>query len=334
MWITPYTTRIGSEKESYVDMNRICGNLNHLFPLLDVKDDWAQGDMVDDVNWSKVYFAIKSFADMWHEIYGEYPFVVPNKSSAWDNLNLIESATQKLKDMFTERATYWEYKTGVNQATVYTNSFPFDYSGNGYYRTPIRGDIFKPYVYDIAHAEVLEGTTPDNYDGVDAMMYKYGQTRRYSGGGISWVDVDIEGWGAGVWNGIEYNWLQLLGKIAGKPLMALNQAFRVTRLQCGPRIPNTVTLAQGCFARSDIQVYNHEIPESVTDMREIFTFCENLGGSIEINCSPATGTISTSRIYNAFYETVENITIHGRSTVLQEIADTANGNNVTVVTND
>ena len=69
------------------------------------------------------------------------------------------------------------------------------------------------------------------------------------------------------------------------------------------------------------------IPSSVTDMAATFKGCTSLTGTIIINANP---TIYNDSSGGCFEDTIKPINLIGDSTILQELANTANNGNVEV----
>lgn len=101
-----------------------------------------------------------------------------------------------------------------------------------------------------------------------------------------------------------------------------------TSLTAAPAIPNGVTNMYWTFANCTSLTTAPTIPNSVTNMYCTFWDCTSLTGTIEVNAN-----IDTSSSYNydkCFYDTVKPITLTGSSTMLNELASTANNGNATV----
>lgn len=107
-------------------------------------------------------------------------------------------------------------------------------------------------------------------------------------------------------------------------LTSLKQGFyQCTSLTTAPAIPNSVTDMSYCFCGCTALTTVAKIPSSVTNLTGTFMDCPNLTGNILID-SNATSYSS------AFWTTVKPITIYGNSTILEELAETAPNQNVTV----
>ena len=94
-------------------------------------------------------------------------------------------------------------------------------------------------------------------------------------------------------------------------------------LQEVPKIPSSVTnmrqTFRNCTGLGKIEI---TIPESITDIQRTFDGCTNLEGTITINCNPEIYT-------NFLQETTKQITLTGKSTMLNQIRESRS--NVTVV---
>jgi hypothetical protein len=102
--------------------------------------------------------------------------------------------------------------------------------------------------------------------------------------------------------------------------------YGCTSLTQAPEIPSSVTDMWYTFYGCTSLTQAPEIPSSVTDMRYTFYGCTNLTGTITINANP--------RWYdNCFSDTTKPITLKGTSTMLQDLANTANNGNVSVKNN-
>ena len=96
-----------------------------------------------------------------------------------------------------------------------------------------------------------------------------------------------------------------------------------TALTTAPTIPNSVVNMSSCFNGCTALTTAPTIPNSVTNMGTCFKNCTALTGKITINANPSTYT-------NCMQNTQKEIVLVGSSALLQNIADTANNNNVYV----
>lgn len=84
-WIAPFTGRTGpNTRTTYLDMNRICGNINFLFGT-NLKDDWTRADIVDRATWDGIIDVVSQLASS--------VGVEVNDSTDYVNLNAIEEIT-------------------------------------------------------------------------------------------------------------------------------------------------------------------------------------------------------------------------------------------------
>ena len=101
--------------------------------------------------------------------------------------------------------------------------------------------------------------------------------------------------------------------------------YSCTSLTTAPVIPSNVTNMYGTFQNCTSLTTAPAIPNSVTDMSYTFYRCTSLTGTIGINANP-------TNYRDCFYDTVKPIQIYGKSTKLNELAETDNNGNVTVLT--
>lgn len=104
-WTQPVTTRSsGSERMTYEDMNRITENLAYLaedylpglgfiVQIPSLKTTWANNDIITREDWAAILDAIEVMANA---IVLEY--TAPSYAMTWDNINLVESLTNQIKD--------------------------------------------------------------------------------------------------------------------------------------------------------------------------------------------------------------------------------------------
>lgn len=108
-WVTPVTNRTdGTWRMTYIDMNRITGNLDYLFNVLPgkgfrpagetvKKTSWTQNDIITIDDWADILSVLGALA----AAVSYTPDQDPDTMMSWDNINNVESIT-------------WEiYKTGA-----------------------------------------------------------------------------------------------------------------------------------------------------------------------------------------------------------------------------
>lgn len=142
--------------------------------------------------------------------------------------------------------------------------------------------------------------------------------------GELWLECIQDGWGVLVEDSTKTEYSELCGNILGKNVKNLNFAFYwCTNLINAPDIPNSVTKMSNTFRGCKSLTTVPTIPSSVTEMDLTFYGCTSLTGTIEINSNP---TYYTS----CFFGTTLPITLTGSSTMLEDLANTANKSNISV----
>ena len=114
------------------------------------------------------------------------------------------------------------------------------------------------------------------------------------------------------------------------PSSVTNMSFtfeNCASLITAPTIPPSVTDMSGTFKNCTSLITAPTIPSSVTDMAATFKGCTSLTGTIIINANP---TIYNDSSGGCFEDTIKPINLIGDSTILQELANTANNGNVEV----
>lgn len=163
----------------------------------------------------------------------------------------------------------------------------------------------------------------------------------------TWQEANAAGWGVGVNDKTKTNYGSLLSYINGYPVRRLNYTFYgCSNMTTAPAIPGTVTSLFMTFSNCVSLSTPPEVPGSVSSMSNTFygcvslsrapvipagvsfmdmTFggCTALSGEVTIHANPAS-------YVSCFGGTVNAITLTGSSTVLAELAATANNGNVTV----
>lgn len=59
-WIEPKTDWSGSDRVTSTDMNRICGNLNVIYPDGKLKEDYTDNDFVTVTQWHQILSSLKT----------------------------------------------------------------------------------------------------------------------------------------------------------------------------------------------------------------------------------------------------------------------------------
>lgn len=96
-WLTPVTDRGSDARCTYADMNRIAGNINHLLgsslPTTYGQDDDTTTTLVSVTAWSDILSALSSLC-----IAVGFSDPQPTDLMTFDNFNLVESLTLKVKE--------------------------------------------------------------------------------------------------------------------------------------------------------------------------------------------------------------------------------------------
>ena len=125
-WITPKTDWAETDYFTYIDANRITGNLNHIYPSADLKDDYDNDDVITVSEWTAVLDALDAIIEeTGYTIDAEA--LAPSMIAAAYNFNTIESLTQSLKDWIEllERQHVAAIYSGDG---LYTSAVPENYS--------------------------------------------------------------------------------------------------------------------------------------------------------------------------------------------------------------
>ena len=92
-WQTPKTDWANGNRFTYSDMNRITGNINTLYPAANLKDDWAQNDILTVTAWSSVLNALQALI-----VTSGLSASIPGDAMTGDTMNEVEDLTQRLSD--------------------------------------------------------------------------------------------------------------------------------------------------------------------------------------------------------------------------------------------
>ena len=96
-WTTPKTDWAETDFFTYVDANRITGNLNHIYPSADLKDDYDNEEVITVSEWTAVLDALDAIIEeTGYTIDAEA--LAPSMIAAAYNFNIVESLTQSLSD--------------------------------------------------------------------------------------------------------------------------------------------------------------------------------------------------------------------------------------------
>ena len=125
-WITPKIDWAETDYFTYVDANRITGNLNYIYPSANLKDDYDNDDVITVSEWTAVLDALDAIIEeTGYTIDAEA--LAPSMIAAAYNFNTIESLTQLLKDWMDllERQHTAAIYSGDG---LYTSAVPENYS--------------------------------------------------------------------------------------------------------------------------------------------------------------------------------------------------------------
>ncbi len=105
-WIEPVTNRITGARMTYIDMNRITGNLDYLTADLSdfgkyagrtiAKTEWIRNDYVTRPDWKNILDVLEDVRiaiGMTESDYPENPFPEANFSTGYENINNVEKLT-------------------------------------------------------------------------------------------------------------------------------------------------------------------------------------------------------------------------------------------------
>ena len=110
-----------------------------------------------------------------------------------------------------------------------------------------------------------------------------------------------------------YREVEILAKIAGKPVTSMYKAFENNEsFFSAPKIPNSITNMREAFSGCTHLNKAPVIPGSVKDMTETFLYCYRLTGEIEINANPV-------NYEGCFAGTEQLIVLKGSSAMLSEL---------------
>lgn len=92
-WITPYTSWSEMDRCTYVDANRIAGNVNEICGT-SCKDDYTQNDVISLTEWNAILSSLETKAE---EVGYESDDVLDTSTTA-SNFNAVEGFTLGLKN--------------------------------------------------------------------------------------------------------------------------------------------------------------------------------------------------------------------------------------------
>lgn len=102
-WITPKTDWSELDRCTYVDMNRIMGNLNELAGT-SLKTDYNNDDIISESEWSDIVDTVNGLIVSEHYHTEDVPTMDANAI----NFNIVEGLTQEIKDWIELRAKQHE----------------------------------------------------------------------------------------------------------------------------------------------------------------------------------------------------------------------------------
>lgn len=174
--------------------------------------------------------------------------------------------------------------------------------------------------------------------------YMYEYTLSYD----TWQPANAYGWGVAVNDKTQSSYGALRSTICGQPVTRLNYAFYgCSNMTSAPAIPSTVYSLFCAFSGCSSLINAPAIPSGVSTMANTFADCYSLQTAPTIpagvsfmtytflNCTCLTGEVvihadPSGNYQDCFSGTANPITLTGSSTMLEELASTATGGNVTV----
>ena len=144
----------------------------------------------------------------------------------------------------------------------------------------------------------------------------------------TWASDSINGWSVRVRDVNQASYGEILQSVRDKNITSLWATFyNCVNLVTVPQLPNTVT-EMGYTFKNCINLTNVNIvmPNSISNIYEVFSGCSSLRGTITFNSNP-------SNILKCFYNVdMRNITLAGNATNKQEMANTGSyGSQVTII---
>ncbi|MCR4711470.1 MAG: hypothetical protein K5707_04150 [Clostridia bacterium] len=101
-WITPVYNRVPGARMTAADMNRICGNIKHLYSAATVKTNWTDNDIVEVTHWKNILSGLEKA----RAALGYTTTIKPTNAQTYQNINNIERLTAQLKaraDLFAKQ---------------------------------------------------------------------------------------------------------------------------------------------------------------------------------------------------------------------------------------
>lgn len=91
-WQEPKTDWTAADRVTYEDMNRICGNLNVVYPAGNLKTDYTRNDFVSVSDWSSILTSLRTMITV-----TDLSAKVPGDEMTADTFNQVEELTLEIK---------------------------------------------------------------------------------------------------------------------------------------------------------------------------------------------------------------------------------------------
>ena len=92
MWLDPKTDWTDEDRVTFEDMNRICGNINHIFPSAKLFDKYTPNHYVELQHWQKILSSIKILTSTLG-----LSVELPTEEVISGNFNIVEEITEHCK---------------------------------------------------------------------------------------------------------------------------------------------------------------------------------------------------------------------------------------------
>lgn len=92
-WIYPRTDWAPNDRFTPTDMNRICGDINYLTGVDNLRTNWTQDDILDRADWQAVKNTVNALA-----IAVKLTHIAVTDALTSDNIDNLETIISKLKD--------------------------------------------------------------------------------------------------------------------------------------------------------------------------------------------------------------------------------------------
>lgn len=91
-WVDPCTDWAPYDRFTYGDMNRICGNINYLMGVDNLRTDWAQDDILKLADWQPVKNTVNALASA-----VKLTHIAVTDALTSDNIDNLETIISELK---------------------------------------------------------------------------------------------------------------------------------------------------------------------------------------------------------------------------------------------